>query len=116
MVIKLLVVGFAAGLLSGLLGVGGGIIIVPMLVLIAGFTQHQSHATSLVAVIPIAGVAAATYAAEGEISFEIAAFLAAGGLIGAPIGARLMAGMSESLLKIVFGCLGIVLGVLQVLP
>ena len=115
-VLKLSAVGFVAGVLSGLLGVGGGIVIVPMLVLVAGFTQHQSHATSLVAVIPITAVAAATYALEGEISFGIAALLALGGLIGAPIGAKLMSGMSESLLKIVFACLAITLGILQVLP
>ena len=115
-VVKLLATGLVAGLLSGLLGVGGGLIIVPMLVLVTGFTQHQAHATSLLAVIPIAAVAAATYAIDDSISFGIAALLAMGGLIGAPMGARLMSTMTESTLMIIFGCLAIVLGIVQVLP
>ena len=113
---KLLSVGLVAGLLSGLLGVGGGIVIVPMLVLVAGFSQHAAHVTSLVAVIPIAGVAAAAYAFDDSISFGIAALLALGGLIGAPLGARLMNRLSEATLKIVFGCFIIVLGVVLALP
>jgi uncharacterized membrane protein YfcA len=109
-------VGLAAGFLSGLLGVGGGVIIVPALVLIAGFTQHKAHATSLLAVIPIAVVGAVVYALDDSVSVGTAALLAVGGAIGAPFGARFMAGMRDSTLKIVFGCLAIVLGILQVLP
>ena len=109
-------VGLAAGFLSGLLGVGGGVIMVPALVLIAGFTQHRAHATSLLAVIPIAVVGALIYALDDSVSIGTAALLAVGGLVGAPLGARIMAGLRDSTLKIVFGCLGIVLGVLQVLP
>jgi uncharacterized protein len=112
----LLAVGLVAGLLSGLLGVGGGVVIVPALVLATGFTQHEAHATSLLAVIPIAAVGAVTYAIDDSVSLQIAALLAAGGLVGAPIGAKAMAKMSEATLKIVFGCLIIVLGVLLVLP
>ena len=112
----LLAAGFGAGLLSGLLGVGGGIVIVPILVLAAGFTQHRAHATSLLAVIPIAAVAAATYASDDSVSFGIAALLATGGLIGAPLGAALMSAMRDPTLKIVFGCLAMALGLLQVLP
>ncbi|MGH2752882.1 MAG: TSUP family transporter [Actinomycetota bacterium] len=113
---KLLAVGFAAGLLSGLLGVGGGVVIVPLLVLIAGFGQHAAHVTSLVAVIPIAGVAAAAYAFDDSISFGIAGLLALGGLIGAPLGARLMARLSEATLKIVFGAFVVGMGVVLALP
>ena len=109
-------VGLAAGFLSGLLGVGGGVIMVPALVLVAGFTQHRAHATSLLAVIPIAVVGALIYALDDSISLGTGALLAVGGLVGAPLGARIMAGLRDSTLKIVFGCLGIVLGVLQVLP
>jgi len=108
--IKTLAIGLAAGLLSGLLGVGGGIVIVPLLVLLAGFTQKMAHATSLAAVIPIAAVAAATYAIEGEVNFVIAAFLAAGALVGAPLGARWMSNMSEGNLKIVFGSILALMG------
>lgn len=93
------------------MGVGGGIVIVPMLVLLAGFTQKRAHATSLAAVILIASVAAATYAVAGKVNFVIAAFLAAGSLVGAPVGARWMSDMSEGNLKVVFGAILVLMGV-----
>jgi len=108
--LRFLAIGLVAGVASGLLGVGGGIVIVPLLVLVAGLSQHQAHATSLAAVIPIAAVGAATYAFEGEVSFSIAALLAAGSLVGAPMGAAWMARLSERTLKLVFGSLLVVLG------
>ena len=83
---------------------------VPLLVLLTGFSQHAAHATSLAAVVPIAGVAALTYAWNGEVHWGYAALLAAGSLVGAPVGARLMAGMTEARLKTVFGVLIIAMG------
>ena len=87
---------------------------VPLLVLVAGLSQHQAHATSLAAVIPIASVGALTYALDGEIHFGYAALFAIGSLVGAPIGARVMSGMSESRLRTVFGALVIAMGVFLV--
>ena len=104
-------IGLGAGLLSGLLGVGGGIVIVPLLVLLAGFSQKMAHATSLAAVVPIASVAAATYALDGEVSFRIAAVIAIGSLVGAPLGAKWMSDMKEGTLKIAFGFILLSLGV-----
>lgn len=111
-----LAIGLGAGVVSGLLGVGGGIVIVPMLVLLAGLSQHEAHATSLAAVIPIASVGAATYAIDGSVELDIALWIAAGALIGAPIGARLMSRLPESTLKILFGGIGIAMGVLLAWP
>ena len=112
--IKIAAVGAFAGVMSGLLGVGGGIVMVPLLVLAAAFSQHQAHATSLAAVIPIAAVGALTYALEGEVHFGYAALFALGALVGAPVGARVMSGMSESRLRTVFGALVIGMGVFLV--
>lgn len=97
--------GVIAGLTSGLLGVGGGIVMVPMLTMGLAFSQHRAHATSLAAIIPIAAVGAATYAANGEMDYQIAAFLAVGSLFGAPLGARLMARSGEGALQTMFGVL-----------
>jgi uncharacterized membrane protein YfcA len=113
--LKLLVIGLVAGILSGLLGVGGGIVIVPMLVLVAGFSQHRAHATSLAAVIPIASVAAGTYGFDDSVDLRIAIFIALGALVGAPLGACWMANMSEAKLKVVFGVLLIAMGALLML-
>jgi hypothetical protein len=98
-------IGMAAGVASGLFGVGGGIVMVPLLTAFAGFTQHRAHATSLAAIVPIAAVAAATFAAAGEVDYAVAALLAVGSLIGAPLGARAMARTSEGLLTTMFGAL-----------
>jgi uncharacterized membrane protein YfcA len=106
-----LAVGAAAGLASGLLGVGGGIVLVPILVMMLGFTQHEAHGTSLAAIVPIAVVGAVAFASAGYVAYGIAACLAAGSLVGAPVGARLLRRTSESSLKIMFGLLLLVVAV-----
>lgn len=98
-------IGLVAGIASGLLGVGGGIVMVPLLTTFAGFAQHRAHATSLAAIVPIAAVGAATFAIAGEIDYQIAGLLAVGSLVGAPLGARFMARSSEGLLTTMFGIL-----------
>jgi len=98
-------VGLVAGSMSGLLGVGGGIIMVPLLVALVHLSQHQAHATSLAAIVPIGLVGALTFALENEIDFTVAALLALGALAGAPVGARIMSRVKERPLKIMFGVL-----------
>ena len=95
--------GLCAGVMSGLLGVGGGFVMVPLLVAVAHLSQHEAHATSLAAVVFMAAVGAATFGAEGEVEVRLAALLAAGSLFGAPLGARIMANTAEGHLKIAFG-------------
>lgn len=104
-------VGLVAGIFSGLLGVGGGIIIVPLLVALIHLSQHQAHATSLAAIIPIGAVGALTFALGGEIDLEVAGLLALGTLVGAPLGALIMSRIKERPLKIMFGVLMIAVGV-----
>ncbi|HEX4324184.1 MAG TPA: sulfite exporter TauE/SafE family protein [Gaiellaceae bacterium] len=100
---KLLAIGLGGGLLSGLLGVGGGIVMVPLLVLWASYAQREAHAMSLGAIIPISIAGIATYGVAGEVRYGTALALAAGSVVGAPIGARLLVRIDERLLKIVFG-------------
>jgi uncharacterized membrane protein YfcA len=104
-------IGAAAGLFSGLLGVGGGIVMVPLLVLVSGLSQHEAHATSLAAIVPIAAVGALRFGAEGALDLPVAFLLAAGSLVGAPLGARLMARTGESALSLAFGLLVIAVAV-----
>lgn len=111
---KVAAAGAVAGVLSGLLGVGGGIVMVPLLVLLAGTTQHVAHATSLGAIVPIALVGAVTFALDGEVDVAAGTLLALGSLIGAPLGAALMARMSERRLKGAFGILTVVVGIVMV--
>src|SRR5689334_10399320 len=100
---KLLAIGLGGGVLSGLLGVGGGIVMVPALVLWAGHAQREAHAVSLGAIIPISVAGIATYGVAGEVRWWEALALAAGAIVGAPIGAELLARIDERLLKVVFG-------------
>jgi uncharacterized protein len=100
---KLLVIGLVGGLLSGLLGVGGGVIMVPLLVLWAGYGQRETHAMSLGAIIPISIAAIATYGVAGQVHYLDALGLAAGSIFGAALGARLLSRIDERLLKIIFG-------------
>ena len=104
-----------AGLGSGLLGVGGGTVMVPLLVLWLGLTQHKAHATSLAAIAPIALVGAIAFATAGEVDIPVAIGLAAGALLGAPLGARIMAGLSESRLKVAFGMFMVAVGIAMVI-
>jgi uncharacterized membrane protein YfcA len=108
--VELALIGLAAGLSSGLFGIGGGTVLVPLLVWRLGFDQHRAHATSLAAIVLIAVAGAATFAADGEVDLEIALALALGGVIGAPLGARVMAGLEPDRLMAAFGWLVCVVG------
>jgi uncharacterized membrane protein YfcA len=96
-------IGFGGGVLSGLLGVGGGVVMVPLLVLWAGYRQRVAHAVSLGAIIPISVAGIATYGVAGEVRWLQALGLAAGSIVGAQLGAGLLARIDERLLKVVFG-------------
>jgi uncharacterized protein len=100
---KLFAIGLSGGVLSGLLGVGGGVVMVPLLVLWAGYAQREAHAMSLGAIIPISVAGIATYGAAGEVRWWQALGLAAGSIVGARVGAGILARIDERLLKVVFG-------------
>ena len=100
---ELVVIGVFGGLLSGLLGVGGGIVMVPLLVFWARYGQRDAHAASLGAIIPISIAGIATYGVAGEVRYGTAIALAAGSIVGARIGAGYLARIDERLLKVVFG-------------
>ena len=100
---ELAAIGVLGGLLSGLLGVGGGIIMVPLLVYWAGFRQRDAHAISLGAIIPISVAGIATYGVAGQIRYWPALALAAGAIGGAQFGAGILARIDERLLKAIFG-------------
>lgn len=88
--VKYVFIGLLAGLLSGLFGVGGGTVIVPLLVLLCGFDQRLAAGTSLAAILPTALVGVISYAATGSVSWLAALLLALGAVVGAQIGAWLL--------------------------
>lgn len=92
-------IGLAAGLLSGLFGVGGGTVIVPLLVLLLGFDQRLAAGTSLAAIVPTASVGVVSYAVHGSVAWIPALILAAGSVVGAQIGTRLLPRISQTALR-----------------
>lgn len=99
---KLLLIGLAAGLLGGGLGVGGGIILVPLLIVV-GIGRHQAHATSLAAIVFIAASGAMSFGLSGEIDLGIGVTVGIGGVLGSIVGASVMHRVSPRALTIVFG-------------
>jgi uncharacterized membrane protein YfcA len=107
----LLLVGVAAGFLSGLFGVGGGILVVPGLIVATKMDQRLAHGTSLAAVLPISFASLLTYWANDHVDWSVGAFLALGSIFGAIIGAKLLAIASKQVLSTVFIFVLIVSGV-----
>jgi uncharacterized protein len=107
-------IGLAGGLFSGLLGVGGGVVMVPLLVLWGGFGQRDAHAVSLGAIIPISAAGVLTFGVAGEIQVWEALALAVGAIAGAQVGARLLARVDERKLKLAFGVFMLIVAVLLV--
>lgn len=97
------VTGIAGGLFSGLTGVGGGAIMVPLLRRFQGLTQHQAHGTSLAIVAFIGAAGAVSYGLQGNIDWQTAAWLAIGGPLGAYAGAVTMNRLAPRPLQLVFG-------------
>jgi uncharacterized membrane protein YfcA len=95
--------GGGGGLLSGLLGIGGGTVMVPLIVLLARIGQRQAHAISLGAMIPIAIMALAIYGVAGKVDVAAAAALTAGSVFGARRGADVLARIPARTLKAAFG-------------
>lgn len=92
-------IGLTAGLLSGLFGVGGGTVIVPLLVLLLGFDQRRAAGTSLAAIVPTATVGVISYAVHGSVAWLPALILAAGAVVGAQIGTWLLPRIAQNALR-----------------
>ena len=107
-------VGLAAGVASGLLGVGGGLVMVPLMVLLLGVSQHEAHATSLAAIAPIAAAGALVFGSSGRSEPAVALLLGLGSVPGAVLGAELMRRLGERRLRAAFGLFLLVVGALMV--
>ena len=100
--VPLIAIGLAAGLLSGLFGIGGGTIIVPALALWLGMPQRLAAGTSVAAILPAAAVGAISYAVQGNVDWTAALCLAVGIVAGAQLGTYLLARLPVSALQWAF--------------
>jgi hypothetical protein len=101
----LLGIGLSAGILAGLLGIGGGVLIVPAMVLLAGFDQHVAQGTSLLVIIPAAVAGSWTHHRHGRLVLRDATALAAGGVVGALLGSLTALSLDEGILRRLFAVL-----------
>jgi len=114
--VQLALIGLAAGFLAGLLGIGGGVLMVPAMVLLLGFDQHVAQGTSLMVVIPAALTGSYTHHRNGRLFLRDAAILAAGGVIGAVIGAVFALSIDDDILRRLFAGFLLVIAVRMLLP
>lgn len=110
-ILVLLLTGILTGFLSGMMGVGGGTIMVPSMVLLAGFSQHTAQGSSLLAMVPAGGVGAFTHWRLGNVNTGILTGLVPGILIGTFLGGSLAHIISEDILRIIFAAVLIWTGV-----
>lgn len=103
--LKTIAIGILAGIASGLLGIGGAIIMVPCMVHFLDLPQHSASATSLAVVIPGAIISAVVYHSFGQLDLSLAAMFAAGGIAGVFVGSSLMPKIKPKVLKRIFAVL-----------
>ncbi len=114
-IIFLIGVGLLAGFLSGVLGIGGGVVMVPLL-LVVGFTQHQAQGTSLAAMLPpVTLLAVLQYSKEGHVDWKLALVISATFIIGGLFGSKLAVAIDEKLLKRIFGVLMLFIAVKMII-
>ncbi len=100
--IVLALLGALTGLLSGVFGIGGGVVLVPMLVMFLGFQQRLAAGTSVAAILPAAVVGGIGYAVQGNVDWITAIALAAGVIVGAQIGSYLLSRVPTGFLRWLF--------------
>jgi uncharacterized protein len=103
MILILVIIGLTSGMLSGLVGVGGGIIIVPALVFFLGFSQHEAQGTSLgLLLLPVGILAVLNYYKQGYIDLKVIAVMSIAFVAGGWLGSKLSLVLSDILIKRIF--------------
>ncbi|MEN9372087.1 MAG: hypothetical protein RLZZ390_23 [Bacteroidota bacterium] len=101
--IYLLLIGLAAGFMGGLVGIGGGVIIVPALVMILGMSQHQAQGTSLMMILfPVGILGVLNYYKQGYVDFRYAGLLALGFFVGSYLGSKYSLSLPQLTVKRIF--------------
>ena len=115
-IIILVLIGLSAGVVSGLLGVGGAIIIVPALVFILGMTQHEAQGTSLaILLLPVGLLAFWNYYKQGYVNFKVSIIIILAFFVGGYLGSLIAVNIPDRILRIGFGALIIILGFRMIL-
>ena len=112
LLIGFVLLGLSAGIASGLIGIGGGIIIVPALIYLFSFSQHEAQGTTLaLLILPVGIFAAVNYYKKGHVDIQVALFICVGFIVGTFFGSRIAVYLSNHVLKIIFGFALVSIGV-----
>jgi uncharacterized protein len=111
---RIIVIAVTGGALSGFFGVGGGIVLVPLILYFLGTNRRVAHATSLGAIIPLSMAGVIGFALSGRVDWVMGLTIGLGGLVGGSVGAYYMNRLSPRTLRLVFAVLLIVAGVRMV--
>ena len=112
MELRLILLGIGAGVISGMFGIGGGLVIVPVLIYGLGFTQHKATGTSLAVLLPPIGLGAVLeYYRHGNVDFKAALIIAATMFAGAFGGAFIANKISGPHLRLSFGIFTVAMGI-----
>ena len=103
--------GLIGGFFSGLTGIGGGTLMVPLLAGYVRLPQHTAHGTSVLIVVPIAAAAAASYSWRGDIEWDLVGALLGGSIIGAYVGAALIMRLRARELRLIFAAVLVAAGI-----
>lgn len=115
-ILILLAIGVLAGMISGFIGVGGGIVIVPALVYFMGLTQHQAQGTSLLLMLPPIGILAVmNYHKAGNINWWYGGIIALAFIIGGYFGSKISLKLHPGIVKLVFGIIMIYISIKMIL-
>lgn len=115
-IIILLILGLAAGILSGLVGIGGGIIIVPVLVYFLGFSQHHAQGTTLAMfLIPIGILGVYNYYKEGYVDIKSALIISITFVLGSYAGSKMAISMDQLMVKRIFGVIMLIISLKMIL-
>lgn len=102
--LSLILIGLLAGFLSGTLGIGGSVVMIPLLIIWVNFSQHEAQGTSLAVLsVPVTLLAAFNYYKEGQVNWKYAAIIAITFIIGGYLGSKFALSIKQSLLKKIFG-------------
>ena len=111
-ILIIITVGIAAGILSGLVGVGGGLVIVPSLVYFIGFSQKTAQGTSLgLIMLPVGILGVLQYYKQGHVDFRVVGILAVGFILGSFFGSKVALSLSQETVKKIFACLMILIAI-----
>ncbi len=113
-ILILIVIGLLAGILSGMFGVGGGVVMVPLLLFLLGYTQHQAQGTSLaVLAVPVTFVAAYTYYKSGEdvVNWKYSIVIALFFVVGGYFGSKIALSINQAVLKKIFSIILLIVAI-----